>query len=90
MLREFCEGVGAVRYIRIAMDRETGQPRGFAHVEFADAASVSAAVESLSGQELGGRAVRVDTADRSAEGGNRGGRVPVVEEQESEDERRWR
>jgi len=35
-VREFFGYVGTVTAVRIASDPETGKPKGFAHVEFAD------------------------------------------------------
>ena len=51
--------VGAVACVRIAEDHETGKRKGFAHVEFVDAASATKAME-YNGQELEGRALRID------------------------------
>ena len=44
--------------MRIAQD-EDGRPRGFAHVEFGSNAEAQEAMK-LAGQELDGRAVRLD------------------------------
>jgi nucleolin len=46
--------------VRIAIDRRTGQPRGFAHADFIDTASAMKALEFLKGKELYGRQLRVD------------------------------
>jgi nucleolin len=46
--------------VRIAIDRRTGQPRGFAHADFIDVASASKAMEFLKNKELYGRQLRVD------------------------------
>ncbi|KAF8417913.1 hypothetical protein BGX38DRAFT_1243098 [Terfezia claveryi] len=46
--------------VRVAMDRRTGQPRGFAHADFADVESAVAAREKLLGRIFFGRALRVD------------------------------
>jgi nucleolin len=63
---------GNVWNVRLAMDRETGKPKGFAHVEFEDEAGPEAAVK-LTGTEIAGRAIRVDYAGSSAGGGGAGG-----------------
>jgi len=59
------------------MDRETGRPRGFAFVEFADASSAKAAIEALNGANVGGRDLTVNEArprePRSGGGGGYGG-----------------
>lgn len=46
--------------VRIAIDRRTGQPRGFAHADFIDVNSAMKAMEFLKGKELYGRQLRVD------------------------------
>jgi RNA recognition motif-containing protein len=46
--------------IRVAIDRRTGQPRGFAHAEFTDVASATKAMEELSNREVCGRVLRLD------------------------------
>lgn len=46
--------------VRVAMDRRTGQARGFAHADFTDVESAQAAKEKLSGRVFFGRALRVD------------------------------
>ena len=52
-----------VQDIRVAVDRTTGWPRGFAHVSFADIASAEAAKARLSETELHGRQLRIDFSD---------------------------
>lgn len=46
--------------VRVAIDRRTGQPRGFAHADFTDVASAERALGELSGKVVCGRALRVD------------------------------
>ncbi|MCL4784792.1 MAG: RNA-binding protein [Bryobacterales bacterium] len=65
---------GAVDSVAIINDRETGQPRGFAFVEMANADEAEAAIAALNGTELGGRAINVNEARPRPEGGGpRGG-----------------
>lgn len=52
--------------VRVAIDRRTGQPRGFAHADFTDIESATAAMKQLEGKELYGRALRVDYSAPSA------------------------
>ena len=46
--------------VRVAIDRRTGQPRGFAHADFTDQASAERAMGELSGKVVCGRTLRVD------------------------------
>ncbi|EPS40926.1 hypothetical protein H072_5208 [Dactylellina haptotyla CBS 200.50] len=46
--------------VRVAIDRRTGQPRGFAHADFVDVASAEAAKEKLQSKSIYGRQVRID------------------------------
>src|SRR5260370_28732119 len=66
---------GPVERASVVRDRDTGQPRGFAFVEMTNKADAMKAIEGLDGQELGGRAIKVNEArpkeDRGG-GGNRG------------------
>jgi RNA recognition motif-containing protein len=56
------------------MDRETGRPRGFAFVEMSTDAEARAAIAQLNGQELGGRALKINEAqERESGGGFRSG-----------------
>ena len=64
---------GTVDSVAIINDRETGQPRGFAFVEMADAGEAEAAIQALNGTELGGRAINVNEARPRPDGGSRGG-----------------
>lgn len=46
--------------VRIAMDRRTGLPRGFAHATFTNVESAISAREYLNGKEVYGRNLRID------------------------------
>jgi len=46
--------------VRVAIDRRTGQPRGFAHADFIDIKSAMDALKILSGKETYGRKLRID------------------------------
>ena len=67
--------------VRVAIDRRTGQPRGFAHADFVDVESAMKGKETLTGKEVYGRLLRVDYSagaregrgDGGAPGGGRGG-----------------
>ncbi|MFI4893123.1 MAG: RNA recognition motif domain-containing protein [Phycisphaerales bacterium JB058] len=76
-LREIFSQHGEVVSATLVMDRETGRPRGFGFVEFADASSAKAASEALNGANVGGRDLTVNEArprePRSGGGGFGGG-----------------
>src|SRR5580692_6726372 len=77
-LREaFAEGGRNVVEVKIVMDRDTGRPRGFAFVEMGSDDEAAAAISSLSGREIQGRAINVSEArarePRSGGGGGRYG-----------------
>src|SRR5687768_8577418 len=60
---------GTVDSVALITDRDTGQPRGFGFVEMprTDAAR---AIQSLNGQDMGGRALKVNEAqDKPRNGG---------------------
>ena len=46
--------------VRVAIDRRTGQPRGFAHADFIDVASAVRAKDVLKDKVIYGRNLRVD------------------------------
>jgi cold-inducible RNA-binding protein len=54
--------VGQVTSVSLVRDRATGQSRGFAFVEMADAAQGQAACTTLDQQEFGGRRLTVNEA----------------------------
>lgn len=58
--------------VRVAIDRRTGQPRGFAHADFTDVESATKAKEILQGKQIFERKLRVDFSS-SSETGRRGG-----------------
>jgi nucleolin len=70
-LKDFFSSCGEVKEVRIPMG-DDGRPKGFAHIEFDSNASAQAATK-LNGQELDGRALRLDISQKSS-GGSRGGR----------------
>ncbi|HEY7413015.1 MAG TPA: RNA-binding protein [Vicinamibacteria bacterium] len=54
---------GKVVDVKIPTDRETGRPRGFAFVEFADDEAAQKSISLLNGKDLKGRAMRVNEAE---------------------------
>jgi RNA recognition motif-containing protein len=61
-LREFFSAVGPLSTVIIPVDRETGKRRGFAFVEFSDAAQAEEASRRLNNQQFKGRAVTINEA----------------------------
>lgn len=75
-LEQAFRAVGEVTSVKIINDQETGQSKGFAFVEMATDDLGAAAIETLNGKEIGGRALRVTEANPRPErpaGGNRFG-----------------
>ena len=56
--------------VRVAVDRTTGWPRGFAHADFADVESCQEAINKLRGTTIGGRELRLDFASEVTKGRN--------------------
>jgi nucleolin len=59
-LNDLFRGIRNVIDVRVAIDRRTGQPRGFAHADFVDVKSAVEAMKELQGKETYGRNLRVD------------------------------
>ena len=82
-LRQAFEAHGAVSSASVILDKFTGKSRGFGFIEMPNQAEAQAAVGALNGQELQGRAMRVNKAqpredrpprrERSGGGGGSGG-----------------
>lgn len=72
-LQEAFGTFGRVTSVKIIIDRETGNPRGFAFVEMADNAEAQKALEGMNGFQLQGRALSVNEARPRTPGGGGGG-----------------
>ncbi|KAI1431626.1 RNA-binding domain-containing protein [Xylaria sp. CBS 124048] len=59
-LNELFRSLDGVTDVRVAVDRNTGWPRGFAHADFVDVASATKAFKFLGEKTLGGRTLRID------------------------------
>lgn len=59
-LNDLFRDIRNVMDVRVAIDRRTGQPRGFAHADFVDVASATRAKEALVDKVIYGRKLRVD------------------------------
>lgn len=66
----FSQDSRQVSSVTIMTDRETGQSRGFGFVEMGSEGDAQAAIAAMNGQEVDGRALRVNEAeDRKGGGG---------------------
>ena len=57
--------------VRVAIDRRSGQPRGFAHADFTDVESAVTAKKALEQKSVYGRQLRVDYSGQAKEDGDR-------------------
>jgi len=63
---ELIEAFGAAGKVvdaKVPTDRETGRPRGFAFVEFADDDAAAKSISLMNGKDLKGRPLRVNEAE---------------------------
>jgi len=76
-LRAYFGTVAPPSQVVLPVDRETGRPRGFAFVEFADRAQAEQAIQKFNGQVFNGRPLAVSEArareDRGPSGPRPGG-----------------
>lgn len=63
--------VGEIRDVFLPTDRDSGRPRGFAFVEYANEEDAAKAIERFNGYELAGRGLRVNAAEDRPRGGGR-------------------
>jgi RNA recognition motif-containing protein len=66
-LNDLFRDIRNVMDVRVAIDRRTGQPRGFAHADFIDVASATKAREVLMEKTIYGRQLRVDFSKSGTE-----------------------
>ena len=62
MVTDYMGDANSFVNVRLAVDRETGRSKGFAHIDFVDAESATKAVELLNGVNAEGRDLRADLA----------------------------
>lgn len=65
LITETFSRVGTVLNFRLLYDKETGKPKGFGFLEYADADQAASAVRNMNDFELNGRRLRVDFANES-------------------------
>ncbi|CAE7203031.1 hypothetical protein CFE70_010538 [Pyrenophora teres f. teres 0-1] len=78
-LNDLFRDIRNVMDVRVAIDRRTGQPRGFAHADFIDVASATKAKEVLSEKIIYGRQLRIDYS-KSGTSEQRGKRADSTQE----------
>jgi cold-inducible RNA-binding protein len=71
-LEELFAQSGTCESVAVIMDRDTGQSRGFGFVEMSSNAEAQTAIQKLNGQDLKGRALKVNEAMDKG-GGRQGG-----------------
>ena len=71
-LREAFAASGTVDSVNLITDRDTGQSKGFAFVEMSSDSEAQRAIQTLNGQTLDGRPMKVSEAKPKGSGG--GGR----------------
>jgi len=66
-IRSFFQPVGAVRKVKLMLDRKTGLSRGFAFIEMAEA-EADTAIATLDGKILDGRAIHIHEGRQKVHG----------------------
>ena len=75
-LTELFAQAGTVVGVRLPIDRDTGQPRGFGFVEMGSDADAQNAIRMFDGRLVEGRALRVNLAEERPPRSDRAGRGP--------------
>jgi cold-inducible RNA-binding protein len=73
-LQDMFSAIGPVSEVNLIVDRATNRSRGFAFVTMATPEGAQAAIESLAGKSIGGRAITVNEARPREERSGGGGR----------------
>ncbi|KAH4918226.1 hypothetical protein HBI79_211950 [Parastagonospora nodorum] len=72
-IQEIFQEYGNITRVSLPTDRDTGSLKGFGYVDFGTVEEATAALEALNGQEVEGRAIRIDYAAPRADNGGGGG-----------------
>lgn len=72
-LREAFSACGEVTDVHVVMDRDSGQPRGFAFVTMGSDSEAAKAISTMNGMALEGRPLRVNEAEERQNRGGGGG-----------------
>lgn len=65
-LTDLFSQVGTVDSAKVIMDRDSGRSKGFAFVEMSESSEAQAAIDTLNGKDLGGRALNISEAKPQA------------------------
>lgn len=71
-IQEVFQEYGNITRVSLPTDRDTGSLKGFGYVDFGSQEEATAALEALNGQEIGGRAIRIDYAQPREDNGSGG------------------
>jgi cold-inducible RNA-binding protein len=72
-IRDLFSEVGPVESCQVITDRDTGRSKGFGFVEMNSKAEANTAKEKFDGQDLHGRALKVDEAKPKVDSRSNGG-----------------
>jgi len=72
-LQELFAQAGVCESSAVIMDRDTGKSRGFGFVEMASSDDAQKAIAQFNGQDLKGRALKVNEAKEREQGGGNNG-----------------
>jgi len=72
-IRDLFSEVGPVESCQVITDRDTGRSKGFGFIEMNSKAEANTAKEKFNGQDLHGRALKVDEAKPKVVSNNNGG-----------------
>lgn len=72
-IQEVFQEYGNITRVSLPTDRDTGSLKGFGYVDFGSQEEATAALEALNGQDIGGRAIRIDYAQPREDNGGGGG-----------------
>jgi cold-inducible RNA-binding protein len=70
-LREAFAASGTVDSVSVITDRDTGQSKGFAFVEMSSDSEAQRAIQTMNGQSIDGRQIKVNEAKPKESGGGR-------------------
>lgn len=73
-IQEFFAQYGTINEVKLIMDFETGQSKGFGFVTFSSQQECDEAVKGANGVDFGNRKLRVNLAKSKSDRGPRGGR----------------